>query len=124
MGKPVKTDSGKSTVWFKQDDTHDQPYVWSRVELLCNDIDIWKDKLGKAFIMMWIEMFKEHTRELNYMAKEAGVKFTIKWTSESLIITVYGYNESFERYFEVIFNEINSINVDKDFFESKKEQLL
>ena len=69
-------------------------------------------------------MFKEHTRELNYMAKEAGVKFTIQWTSESLIISVYGYNESFERYYEEIFKELNSINVDKDFFESKKEQLL
>ena len=42
----------------------------------------------------------------------------------SLIISVYGYNESFERYYEEIFKELNSINVDKDFFESKKEQLL
>ena len=74
--KKIKEDE-KSTVWFKQDDTHDQPYVWSRVEILCSDIDIMKDNFGKAFIIMWIEMFKERTRELNYMAKEAGVKFTI-----------------------------------------------
>ena len=74
--KKIKEDE-KSTVWFKQDDTHDQPYVWSCVEILCSDIDIMKDNFGKAFIIMWIEMFKERTRELNYMAKEGGVKFTI-----------------------------------------------
>ena len=33
---------------------------------------------------MWIEMFKEQTRELNYSAQEAGVKLDIRWTSESL----------------------------------------
>ena len=58
------------------------------------------------------------------MAKEAGVKFTIQWTNESLIISVYGYNESYERYYEEIFKEVEAITAKKVFFESKKEQLL
>ena len=124
-GKPKKIkEDEKSTVWFKQDDTHDQPYVWSRVEILCSDIDIMKDNFGKAFIVMWIEMFKERTRELNYMAKEAGVKFTIQWTTESLLLSVYGYNESFEKYYEQIFSEIKETKADKEFFEAKRQQLL
>ena len=83
-----------------------------------------KDNFGKAFIIMWIEMFKERTRELNYMAKEAGVKFTIQWTTESLLLSVYGYNESFEKYYEQIFNEIKETKADKEFFEAKRQQLL
>ena len=64
----------KTVAWFKQDDTFDQPFVWSRVEILCSDIDIKKDLYGKAFIILWIEMIKENCRETNYNASEAGVK--------------------------------------------------
>ena len=71
---------------------NDIPLVWARVEILCDDIDIKKDPYGKAFIIMWIEMVKENCRELNYDAAEAGVKQTISWNSESLIITTAGFN--------------------------------
>ena len=98
--------------------------MWSRVEILCRDIDVINDECGKAFIIMWIEAFKEQIRELRYMADEAGVKLDIVWNSESLVITVYGYNESYERYYEQIFCEMKQIKTDKQFFEAKKDQLL
>ena len=64
----------KTVAWFKRDDTFDQPIVWSRVEILCSDIDIKKDQYGKAFVILWIEMIKENCRETNYNASEAGVR--------------------------------------------------
>ena len=57
------------------------------------------DQFGKAFIIMWIEMVKENCRELNYDAGEAGVKQTITWNSESLIITTTGFNDAYECFF-------------------------
>ena len=37
---------------------------------------------------------------------------------------MYGYNESFEKYYEQIFNEIKETKADKEFFEAKRQQLL
>ena len=76
------------------------------MEIICNDINIKEECYGKAFVVMWIEMVKENCRELNYDASEAGVKQTIKWNEESLIITTQGYNEAYESFFVETFQKL------------------
>ena len=70
-GKPKMIKGGnpnESEVWFKQDDSFDQPYVWAKVSLLCNDVNFPENRALKAFIVMWLKMLDEEVRELNYMA--------------------------------------------------------
>ena len=62
-GKP-----NESELWFKQDDQFDQPYVWAKVSLLCNDANFPENKEMKPFISMWLKMVDEEIRELNYTA--------------------------------------------------------
>ena len=69
-------------------------------------------------------MIKENCRETNYNAAEAGVKQKIEWNSESLIITTTGFNDAYECYFQDIFEKMNTKQVSRSFFESKKKQLL
>ena len=73
---------------------------------------------------MWIEMVKENCRELNYDAAEAGVKQTITWNSESLLITTSGFNERSEYFFYDIFQKMHVVFDNPKFFESKRKQLL
>ena len=98
--------------------------MWSRVEIICNDINIKEEDFGKAFIVMWIEMVKENCRELNYNASEAGVKQTIKWNEESLIITTQGYNEAYESFFVETFKNLVLDFDNSSFFESKRKQCI
>ena len=94
------------------------------MEIICNDINIKEEDFGKAFIVMWIEMVKENCRELNYNASEAGVKQTIRWNEESLIITTQGYNEAYESFFVETFQKL-VLDFDKpNFFESKRKQCI
>ena len=94
------------------------------MEIICNDINIKEEEFGKAFIVMWIEMVKESCRELNYNASEAGVKQTIKWNEESLIITTQGYNEAYESFFVETFKNLVLDFDNSSFFESKRKQCI
>lgn len=70
--KPVMLrgeNANESNVWFKQDDTFDQPYVWAKVQLISTDAGFPENRAAKTFIVAWIEMFKEQCRELNYTAE-------------------------------------------------------
>ena len=40
--------------------------------------------MAKAFIVMWIEMFKEECRELNYTAEMASIEFKSNWTGDAV----------------------------------------
>ena len=69
-------------------------------------------------------MVKENCRELNYDAAEAGVKQTITWNSESLIITTAGFNTECQNFFYEISQKMHMIFDNPKFFESKRKQLL
>ena len=69
-------------------------------------------------------MVKENCRELNYDAAEAGVKQTISWNSESLLITTMGFNERCKYFFYDIFQKMHIVFDNPKFFESKRKQLL
>ena len=86
---------GQSEVWFKQDDQFDQPYVWAKVSLLCNDVCFPENKAVKVFISMWLKMLDEEVRELNYMAAVAGINFNSTWNAENIGFSFFSYNEGY-----------------------------
>ena len=86
-GKPQQIrgqNDRRSMVFFKKDDTFDQPYVWAKVTLLSNDLAFPANRASKTFIVMWLEMFNEECRELNYTATQAGVAFKSNWSGEAV----------------------------------------
>ena len=98
----------ESTVWFKQDDQFDQPYVWAKVHILCNDLGWPANKSLRGFIVMWLEMLKEEIRELNYTAEQAGIVFNSTWNGENVGFTFSSYNDGYQSFFEQVFKQIDS----------------
>jgi insulysin len=62
-----------STVWFKQDDTFEQPFLWSRVTIFTNDIGFPMNYQGIAFFNFWYSLLSENLRELEYLAQLGGL---------------------------------------------------
>ena len=63
---------------------------------------------ARVFNVLWLEMFKESMRELNYVAFEAGLEFKLTWAGEALGFTFFAYNDSYNQFFEVIFEHIRN----------------
>ena len=75
---------------------------------------------ARVFNILWIEMFKESIREINYAAKEANLDFTISWTGEAIKFGVFAYNDSCKNLFAIIFEKISEFNPEEEFFNNKK----
>ena len=71
---------------------------------------------------MWLEMFKEQCRELNYTADQAGVRYKQSLT-EGISFELFSYNDSYHQFFAEVFKEIKDFKPSEKFFESKKEQI-
>ena len=94
-GKPefiLGTNIDESNVWFKRDDTFDQPYVWAKIALLSKDHGFPKNKAISAFIEMWIKMLDEDIRELSYVAHLSGIQFGSTWNEENIGFDLYSFN--------------------------------
>lgn len=59
-------------VWFKQDDTFEQPFVIIEGKVLTNDCDIALKLESQILSQLWNYMLEESMREMNYMAELAG----------------------------------------------------
>lgn len=71
-----------SEIWFKQDDSFPQPFIWAKVKVSTTDCDFPATNSSQWFVTMWESMLKESTRELTYMAQEAQIHFAINKPSE------------------------------------------
>ena len=61
---------------------------------------------ARVFIILWLEMFKESIREINYSAKEASLDFKISWTGEAVRFNLFSYNDSYKEFFRIIFENV------------------
>jgi hypothetical protein len=68
-GVPIKLQSDQgNSVWFKQDDTFDQYFVWTKVKISTSDLGFTSDPLATTFFYFWQSMLNQHLREVNYCA--------------------------------------------------------
>ena len=73
---PEMIEFGDSTVFFKQDDSFDQPIVLVNVKIYCNDNNFPQNKKASCFLSLWQNMLEEHLRELKYTARVAIIEFS------------------------------------------------
>jgi len=109
--KPTKIQGdkpGESVVWFKQDDTFDHPYVWSKVELFCSDLSFPMNVEVKALMALWSQLLAEDIRELNYNAELAGLEFSTTWNDENLTFHVYSYDDGYVEFYSEVFKRLQS----------------
>ena len=62
------SENDESQVWFKQDDSFNQPLVMCNLKIYSTDNDHPFNRESKIFIALWSQMLNEHTRELKYTA--------------------------------------------------------
>ena len=122
--KPIQISSGspsiKSDVWFRQDSEFAQPYVWAKMHLYSGD-NGFPCVEARVFNVLWLEMFKESMREMNYVAFEAGLEFKLTWAGEALGFSFFAYNDSFNTFFSRIFEHVQAFQPDEQFFNNKKD---
>jgi len=69
----LNTGSDNFELWFKQDDTFDQPFVSMNCKIYTSDCMFPYTLKSHIYASLWQVMFDEHLREFSYMAEEAGV---------------------------------------------------
>lgn len=74
----------------------------------------------KAFILMWVRLLNESTRELSYTAKQAGISLNVTWNGENMGFQFFSYNEGYQSFFGEALKELQTFVPSKELFESKK----
>lgn len=66
-------DKPGTKLFFKQDDTFDQPLIYASANVYVEDAGYPKTTMGYVYAIMWNQMFYGSMREDNYMASLAGI---------------------------------------------------
>ena len=88
--------------------------------MISNDHGFPRQKELKAFILMWVRLLNEQTRELSYAAKMAGIHLEPTWNGEHMGFQFFSYNEGYEAFFSEALKEFQTFVPSKELFESKK----
>lgn len=67
-------DSSNLSLFFKQDDQFEQPFIEMRCKLFTTDCGFPGSTEGLIFSMMWVNMLNDSQREMQYMGGLAGIK--------------------------------------------------
>lgn len=90
-------------MWFKQDDTFDQPYIWMNMKIISNDCGFPYTVESEIYALLWQKMLFESQREVDYMAGLAGISAGLSIGGDSLKFSHWSYNDNIESYLEEIF---------------------
>ena len=71
-------------VWFKQDDTFNQPFVNCKIRFRTNDLQYPSTAESQIFMVLWKACLEEDLREMSYMADLAGLHFNFDMSLEDL----------------------------------------
>lgn len=77
-----------------------------------------------VFLACWQDMLREHNRELKYTAEMAGIQFAMNRNLESLAFTLFGYNQSYEKFYANVFRDVKNFEPSREFFETSKQRSL
>ena len=70
---PILIEQPKYELWFKQDDTFEQPLVKISCQITTNSCGFPYSTESAVLAMLWQKLLSEHVRELDYMADLAGI---------------------------------------------------
>jgi len=95
--------------------------VEMRCKLVCNDSSTTESVL---FVLMWVTMFNESNRELNYMAELAGISTSVVPRADHLLITCSGYNDRIENFVGKFFKKLSTFNCKESLYNIKVDEHL
>eukprot|EP00347_Sterkiella_histriomuscorum_P004511 403360183 len=119
---PPQKLSDSPLLWYKQDDTFDQPYVSVNLKFQTIDCQYPSSALSQIFISMWRSCLNEHLRELTYMGQLAGISVNTGLAMEHISWCVYGYNDiNIARYISEVLKNIQNYDVTEQYFNNMKD---
>ncbi|CDW84143.1 insulin-degrading enzyme [Stylonychia lemnae] len=117
---PMKI-SENPQVWFKQDDTFDQPFLQVNMKLQTYDCAYPVTALSQMFIVLWKACLLEFNRELSYMGSLAGIGESNGLSMEYLSWTIFSYNDVVvTKYIAETLKSLQNYDVTKEIFEDIK----
>jgi secreted Zn-dependent insulinase-like peptidase len=119
-GKTEEEELAQSKVWFKQDDSFNQPFVWARVRLLTTDCDFSRTPKSLIFFSLWNHLMKECMREENYMSGLAGSSLITLQFPDYFGFQLVCYNFSHKIVIDKLFKQVYSFQPTEQYFNSTK----
>ena len=105
--KPVIiSKSDNFEVWYKQDDSFEQPFVFIEGKVMTNDCDFPIKIESQLLTQLWKCMLMESLREMGYMAELAGTSLSLTVNSEYLKLNYFAFNDNIEAYLAEVFGSL------------------
>lgn len=101
-------------LWFKQDDTFEQPLVKLFCQIHTNSCSFPYSTESCVLAMLWQRVLSEHVRELDYVADLAGITSNFSIQSDHLNFSYISYNDKMEEYLTKVFSQIQNIDVHEE----------
>ena len=120
MYPAIVFDSDMLRVYHKQDTNFRKDSVLAYVNLFCSDSGYFHTAIGHLCGEFWKKLFTDRTRELSYLADQAGLKLNVSNQTFGLGISAQGFSQHFGDYLEEVFTQIAQFEVtenDRQFFE-------
>lgn len=113
-------DSDILRVYHKQNSAFRKDSVLAYVNLFCSDSGYFHTTVGHLCGEFWKKLFTDRTRELSYLADQAGLKLNVSNQTFGIGISAQGFSQHFGDYLEEVFTQMAKFEVtegDKQFFD-------
>lgn len=105
-------------IWFKQDDTFDQPLVKIACFMYTRDGG-YPDSLRSILLAkLWKKCLKQHVNDMADMAFQAGIKSNVSVTSKYIRLNYQCYNDKISEYLSYLFDNLHKCEMDQELFKN------
>ncbi len=116
--------SQNPVIWFKQDDTFNQPFAFVQIKIETADCLFPLTPQSQIFSSIWKSCLNESLREIGYMAQLAGQGSGVSLSSDYLTVGFSGYNDGIQNYMQEVMKLIQTYTVTEQFFNDKKALMI
>lgn len=92
-----------AVIYHKQSDIFVKDTVMAYIHIICGNGGYHNSPKGYICGVMWRKLLEEKTRELSYMASQAGLRLSLSSTVYGLGVVVSGFSQHFGAYLLAIF---------------------
>jgi secreted Zn-dependent insulinase-like peptidase len=94
--------SENPVIWFKQDDTFNQPFAFVQIKIDTADCLFPLTPQSQIFASIWKSCLNESLREIGYLAQLAGQGSALSLSSDYLTVGFSGYNDGIQNYMQEV----------------------
>jgi len=112
-------------IWYKQDDSFEQPFIYVNMRILTKDCGFPTDPKALILSTIWESMMVEHFREIGYMASLGGINAQMQPGTQEINFRYSSYNDmkGVLTYFETIFKQIRDFEVDEAYLVQVRDRV-